>query len=86
MECCGTQMSKFSYYRDAGDAERVRHFCCVRCGSRHHDGVNYTADEWFFYINGETRYAYQARLNAEEDRLLSLHAHELINHHSPEGA
>jgi hypothetical protein len=85
MECCGQPMTKFSYYRKAGDAERVRHYCCVKCGARHHDGINYTADGWFYYINWETQLAHQVRMQAEKDQLLSIHAHELINHSNSEG-
>lgn len=76
MNCCNAPMSDFSYYRP-GEQNRVLHFHCVKCGHRHHDGKDYTRDEWFFYINEETFQEYRERIDADFN---SIHAHELINH------
>jgi hypothetical protein len=87
MECCGREMSNFSYYRKS-EEPKVPHFYCLKCGSHHHDGINYTKEEWFFYINEKTyeEYIETLRLNQEENDLMqSIHAHEIINHSNPEG-
>jgi hypothetical protein len=67
MECCNKPMSDFSY-RPGWTIleERVPHFCCVTCGSRYLAGKYYTADEWFFYINGKTFQSLQRRSTKEE--------------------
>jgi hypothetical protein len=51
MECCNIEMSNFSYYeKDA--VNRTPHFYCAKCGGHLFRGKVYTAEEWFFYING----------------------------------
>lgn len=86
MECCGIPMSNFSYLRDALTV-KVPHFHCTRCGHRHHDGKDYTSEEWFFFVNEETHQDYRKRIQDQEDTDLmqSVHAHEIINHSNPEG-
>lgn len=80
MECCNKKAVDFSYKKfDILDGT-TPHFYCLKCGSHHHNGKKYTADEWFFYINGITYEEYQNQLIMEE----SPHAHELINHSDPE--
>lgn len=79
-QCCGKPMSNFSYYREDSVKPKIPHFCCSICGARIHEEKHYTADEWFFYINGITYQEYRDQITLED----GLHTHELINHSDPE--
>ena len=51
MTCCNVEMSNFGYYERLAD-KRTPHFYCAECGRHRFKGKSYTAEEWFFYING----------------------------------
>lgn len=81
MECCNRPMLDWSYTRGHSMLNpKVPHFYCTKCSRHEHDGQSYTADEWFFYINGMTCQQYQENLRMENE----THLHELVNHSDPE--
>lgn len=49
--CCEIEMSDFSYSLSM-IGRKQSHFYCTRCGSHYFKGKNYTAEEWFYYVNG----------------------------------
>ena len=51
MQHCNNDMSDFSFFAKS-NIRRVPHFYCQKCGTRFFRGKWYTAEEWFFYVNG----------------------------------
>jgi len=82
MQCCHKEMSNWSFHPHHSILEKkVPHFYCTKCSSHYYIDKWYTAEEWFFYINGITYQQYQKQCALED----SLHAHEQINYRNPEG-
>lgn len=81
MKCCNQEMPEFGCPPSA--QQRLAHYYCSKCQSHFYKDKWYTAEEWFFYINGVT---YQEYLHQQEDQLIETgdHNHELINHSNPE--
>lgn len=79
-ECCNKKMSDWSFHRNSILEEKTPHFYCTKCSSHFYIDKRYTADEWFFYINGITYQEYQEQLLMEQ----GVHTHELVNHSNPE--
>jgi len=79
MICCNKPMT-VAKYQHPDLEEKSSYLHCSKCGSHYFDGQFYTADAWFFYINGVSYQQYQDQLLLEE----CPHAHELINHSQPE--
>ena len=50
--CCSVEMSNFSFYTNSNDDKRTPHFYCAECGKHYFRHKWYSAEEWFFYING----------------------------------
>lgn len=81
MKCCNQEMSSFG--RPPSAQLRDPHYYCGECGSHYYIDRWYTADEWFFYVNGVSYQEYHRQLQ-EQEQLEIEHAHELINHSDPE--
>jgi predicted RNA-binding Zn-ribbon protein involved in translation (DUF1610 family) len=52
MECCNQKMRDWSFHEQSILENKVSHHYCQKCGSHIYRDKTYTADEWFFYING----------------------------------
>jgi len=74
MECCNQKMSIFG----------LTHYYCQRCNRHYYKNKWYTAEEWFFYVNGITFQEYQRKLEEQQLMEAGNHSHELINHSNPE--
>lgn len=82
MKCCNQPMSDFS----SGAFTDTPHFYCKKCNAHFYVDKWYTAEEWFFYINGVSFNEYHKQLREQEmmEDGQRLHAHEIINHSDPE--
>jgi len=65
MKCCNQKMVDWSFHERNILEGKVPHFYCHKCGSHFFRDKTYTAEEWFFYINGISFEEYQREREAD---------------------